>query len=155
DLSNEYEKNLVLLEKRLQQDESGSSGQIYASYGDLSFNAGQAKQARSSLFTLLDLHYTVSEKSNVYIWPFTAEQLKAYADCMRSRDISHNFQGDILARDSFFVTVNWHPTYRVTGPNQRFVAKLTEGTFVENGKQKYESRVRDKDAELLTVKRDR
>lgn len=156
DLSHETEKQLVLLEKRLQQEDSRNSGSIIASYGPYNLDARQAKQARASLSTLLDIDYSESEKFNLYLSTLSDNAVTAFIACLRERHrpISHNFVGDILSRESFFVQINWHPNYRPAGDTQKFTAKVTEGVFVENGSQLYETTIKPTDSAFFTVKRD-
>lgn len=156
DLSHETEKNLVLLEKRLQQEDNRNSGSIIASYGAYQLDARQARQARSSLSTLLDIDYSETEKFNLYLSTLSDNAVTAFVACLRERHrpISHNFVGDILSRDSFFVQVNWHPNYRPEGETQKLTAKLTDGVFVETTTQLFESTIKPTDSAFFTVKRD-
>ncbi|MGO8301040.1 hypothetical protein ACC817_33545 [Rhizobium ruizarguesonis] len=157
DLSHETETSLVLLERRLQEDESQNKGGVVASYGAYKFNADQARQARSSLSTLLNIDYSQKEKTNVYISTFSDNEVTAYIACLRERSdpISHNFVGDILSRDAFFVSINWHPDYTPEGAEQTLVAKVTEGVILESGTMSYETKIKDKKSAFFTVKRDR
>jgi hypothetical protein len=106
------ETNLSLFDELSQSASSGQSSSLSGSYGAYSLSGNDARSASSSLKKLLDINYSESQKTALFVSALPREAVDAYVNCLKSRDnLSFTLSQGAIHTKEVLVTLNWHPQY--------------------------------------------
>ncbi len=155
-LDKQTETNLFLLDKQLNESKDQKDTDVFAKYGDASLDFGQSKAASARLEKLLEINYSNREKINLYISTLSDAAAKSYRDCLATiakTDLAFTFGSNILESNAFYLQLDWHPQYKVTG-KQAVELKMNNGTFDDSGSAKLNLEMEDKDSAFIGITRD-
>ncbi|MCK1638987.1 hypothetical protein IVA95_15605 [Bradyrhizobium sp. 157] len=155
DLTSDTQQRLIVLDKMLSSRAEARDTGIAAKYEGYAFDYNNAKKVASTMSRLLHVDYSNDEKHTMFVSRLSGNALEAYLSCLRNKsDLSYSFAGDILGARSFFIKINWHPTYRPQGDEQKGTVQLTQGKFVKTGNSEMNFTIRPTDSIFVAVDRD-